>query len=197
MAARASGFLGTARRLAALAAGSAMLLTLAGLPAPGTASADAGNPILGTIHGSLQPNADGTVTVFVRGEWNWLSHNSDCNFDRAATGVGMIWNDPTEPGFTVTKGTIAAGVGVMALRGTTPSAGENAKAYPDTYNTVDEMVHPVDRGNQVEGYSSDTFQRLPVRTGVQRPGDPRPHDRQRHAVAGRVRPRAAHVDGLA
>jgi len=140
-----------------------MLLTLAGLPAPGTASADAGNPILGTIHGSLQPNADGTVTVFVRGEWNWLSHNSDCNFDRAATGVGMIWNDPTEPGFTVTKGTIAAGVGVMALRGTTPSAGENAKAYPDTYNTVDEMVHPVDRGNQVEGYSSGTSSRPATR----------------------------------
>src|SRR5205823_14052761 len=45
----------------------------------------------------------------------------------------------------------------MALRGTTPSAGENAKAYPDTYNTVDEMVHPVDRGNQAEGYTSGTF----------------------------------------
>jgi hypothetical protein len=30
----------------------------------------------------------------VRGQWNWLSHNSDCNFDRAATGVGLIWNDP-------------------------------------------------------------------------------------------------------
>src|SRR5437667_9144692 len=157
MAVRTSGFLGTARRLAALAAGSAMLLTLAGLPPAETASAAAGNPILGTIHGRLQPNADGTVTVFVRGEWNWLSHNSDCNFDRAATGVGMIWNDPTEPGFRVTKGTISAGVGVVALRGTTPSAGENPKAFPDTSNTVDQMVHPVDRGNQVEGYSSGTF----------------------------------------
>src|SRR5256885_4697982 len=50
-------------RLVALLAGSAMLLTLAVLPAPGTARADAGNPILGTIHGSLQPNPDGTVTV--------------------------------------------------------------------------------------------------------------------------------------
>src|SRR5438045_615400 len=87
MAARTSGFLGTVRRLAALSAGSAMLLTLAGLPAPGTASADAGNPILGTIHGSLQPNADGTVTVFVRGEWHWLPPNSDCTFDRSATGL--------------------------------------------------------------------------------------------------------------
>src|SRR6058998_1131997 len=110
MAARTRGFLGTVRRLVALLAGSAMLLTLAVLPALGTAYADAGNPILGTIHGSLQPNPDGTVTVFVRGQWNWLSHNSDCNFDRAATGVGMIWNDPTEPGFTVTKAPISAGV---------------------------------------------------------------------------------------
>src|SRR5437667_5951377 len=126
MAARTSGILGTVRRLGALVGGSAMLLTLAGLPPAETASAAAGNPILGTIHGRLQPNADGTVTVFVRGEWNWLSHNSDCNFDRAATGVGMIWNDPTEPGFTVTKGTIAAGVGVMALRGTTAGAHDAA-----------------------------------------------------------------------
>src|SRR5438552_4423338 len=171
MAVRTSGFLGTARRLAALAAGSAMLLTLAGLPAPGTAYADAGNPILGTIHGSIQPNADGTVTVFVRGEWNWLSHNSDCNFDRAATGVGMIWNDPTEPGFTVIKGTISAGVGVMALRGTTPSAGENPKAYPDTSNTVDQMVHPVDRGNQVEGYTSGTFKSTPAGHSSNAAGD--------------------------
>src|SRR5438132_12534962 len=108
MAARTRGFLGTVRRLVALLAGSAMLLTLAVLPAPGTARADAGNPILGTIHGSLQPNPDGTVTVFVRGQWNWLLHNSDCNFVRAATGVGMIWNEPTEPVFTVPKQPILA-----------------------------------------------------------------------------------------
>src|SRR5437667_4438180 len=145
MAARTSGILGTVRRLGALVGGSAMLLTLAGLPAPETAYADAGNPILGTIHGSIQPNADGTVTVFVRGEWNWLSHNSDCNFDRAATGVGMIWNDPTEPGLTVTKGTISAGGGVLCLLGTTPSAGANAKAYPDTTNTADELGQPGDQ----------------------------------------------------
>src|SRR5438093_7618862 len=157
MAARTSGILGTVRRLGALVGGSAMLLTLAGLPAPETAYADAGNPILGTIHGSIQPNADGTVTVFVRGEWNWLSHNSDCNFDRAATGVGMIWNDPTEPGFTVTKAPISAGVGISSLRGATAPPGENPNAYPDTQNTIDEMVHPVDRGNQAEGYTSGTF----------------------------------------
>src|SRR5436189_4971902 len=102
MAARTRGFLGTVRRLVALLAGSAMLLTLAVLPAPGTAYEDAGNPILGTIHGSLQPNPDGTVTVLVRGQWNWLPHNSDCHFDPAATRSGMIRNALTEPVVTVT-----------------------------------------------------------------------------------------------
>ena len=36
-------------------------------------------------------NDVGPVTVYVRGQWTWLSHKSDCNFDRAATGVGIIW----------------------------------------------------------------------------------------------------------
>jgi hypothetical protein len=125
--------------LAGVVCAVAMLTWVAG------ALADAGNPILGTIKASLHDNGDGTVTIFVRGQWNWLSHNNDCNFDRAATGVGIIWNDPTEPGFTVTKGSISAGVGVASVRST------------DTYNTVDEMVHPVDLGNIPEGYTRGTF----------------------------------------
>src|SRR5439155_21767756 len=141
MVASTSGFRGTVRRRAALFAGGALLVTGAVWSAPGTTRADAGNPILSTIHGSLQPNPDGTVTVFVRGQWNWLSHNSDCNFDRAGTGVGIIWNDTTEPGYTVSKGAISAGVGIPKLR-----AG-------DTANQLDRMVHPADRGNQVEGYT--------------------------------------------
>jgi hypothetical protein len=109
------------------------------------ANADAGNPILSTIHGSIaktpMPGFPDAVTVYVRGQWNWLSHTSDCNFDRAATGVGMIWNDKNEPGYTVAKGSISAGVGVaQQLNG-------------DTLNTIDRMAHPVDRGNQVEGYT--------------------------------------------
>jgi hypothetical protein len=109
------------------------------------ALADAGNPILGTIKGTAVDNGNGTVTISVKGEWNWLSHNSDCNFDRAATGVGIVWNDPTEPGFLVVKGSISAGVGIASLR---PG---------DTVNTIDEMVHPVDRGNVPEGYTSGTW----------------------------------------
>jgi hypothetical protein len=105
------------------------------------AFSDAGNPIAGTIQGDLVKNNDGTWTVYVRGQWDWLSHGSDCNTDRAATGVGIIWNDPTEPGYTVTKGTISAGVGIASLR------------QGDSINKVDRMVHPVDVGNSAEGYA--------------------------------------------
>src|SRR6266540_717483 len=105
------------------------------------AFADAGNPILGTIKATAQDNGDGTVTIYVRGQWNWLSHNNDCNIDRNGTGVGIIWNDPTEPGYTVANGAISAGVGISTLR-----AG-------DAVNKIDRKVHPVDRGNQVEGYT--------------------------------------------
>src|SRR5213593_3600815 len=121
----------------------ALLLTLVGAAvfSASNAFADAGNPILGTIKASAIDNGNGTITVYVRGQWNWLSHNSDCNFDRAGTGVGIIWNDTTEPGYTVSKGAISAGVGISKLR-----AG-------DTANQLDRMVHPADRGNQVEGYT--------------------------------------------
>src|SRR5213592_3620661 len=133
------------RRFPSLFAAALALLATYAYCAP-SALADAGNPIVGTIHGLIVPdnpnNPSGPVTVYVRGQWNWLSHNSDCNFDRAATGVGIIWNDPNSPGFTVTKGSITAGVGV--------------KSSTDG-NAVDQMVHPVDRGNQVEGYTSSTW----------------------------------------
>jgi hypothetical protein len=89
------------RWLAVLAV--ALVATLAAFVA--SAYGDAGNPILGTIRGNLVPNPDGTVTVYVRGQWNWYSHGSDCNTDRAGAGVGIIWNDPTEAGYTVTGST--------------------------------------------------------------------------------------------
>ena len=63
----------------------ATLLALVALLALGSSSAlaDAGNPIVGTGQGDLVKNPDGTVTVYVRGQWNWLSHDKDCNFSRA------------------------------------------------------------------------------------------------------------------
>src|SRR5512135_3128375 len=65
-----------------------------------TARGDAGNPILGTITADFQQNPNGTVTAYVRGQWNWLSHTTDCNFDRAGAGVGIIWNDLNGSGTT-------------------------------------------------------------------------------------------------
>ena len=112
---------------------------LLALGAP-SALADAGNPIIGTTKGDLVQNPDGTVTVYVRGQWNWLSHKSDCNFDRAATGLSMIWNDPTETGYTMTGKTVSADVGVKSKDG----------SWADP-NSIDGMVHPVDRGNIPEG----------------------------------------------
>ncbi|MDQ1425131.1 MAG: large repetitive protein, partial [Acidimicrobiaceae bacterium] len=105
------------------------------------ALADAGNPISGTIKANAVDNGNNTITVYVRGQWNWLSHTTDCNFDRAATGVGIVWNDSTEPGYTVAKNGISADIGVSSLRN------------GDAVNLIDEMVHPTDRGNQVEGYT--------------------------------------------
>src|SRR5262249_17367046 len=127
-----------------------VLITAVSLVAA-NAFADAGNPISGTIGGSVVVNPPGvngspanctingptfcTVTVYVHGQWNWYSHGSDCNTDRAGAGLGVIWNDPTEPGYTVSQGAISQSVGISSLR-----AG-------DTTNTIDEMVHPADLGN--------------------------------------------------
>jgi hypothetical protein len=113
-----------------------------------TALSDAGNPILGTIKATSVDNGDGTVTIYVQGQWNWLSHKSDCNTDRAGAGVGIIWNDSTEPGYPVAKGSVSAQIGIASLR------------TGDTKNTIDRMVHPSDIGNLAEGYpglSGQTF----------------------------------------
>jgi len=128
---------------ALLALGAILVL---GAPA---AMADAGNPINGTTKGEIVQNPDGTVTVYVRGQWNWLSHNSDCNTDRAGAGLAMIWNDPTETGYTLSQGAVSAAVGV---------AGKNG-SWADP-NPIDGMVHPADRGNVAEalpGLGGQTF----------------------------------------
>ena len=130
--------MGRSRRFTAAAAG---MFALGLVVFVAVALADAGNPITGTIKGAVVDNGNGTVTVSVRGQWNWVSHDTDCNTDRAATGVGIIWNDPTEPGYVVPGGDASNAVGISVLR----AAGNGA-------NVVDQMVHPVDRGNVPEGY---------------------------------------------
>jgi len=116
---------------------------------PAPVSADAETALLGTITATVVPvdpsNPNGPTVVYLRGQWNWYTHTTDCNFDRAGAGVGLIWNDSTEPGYTVTNGTVSADVGVATLR-----AG-------DTANTIDKMVHPADLGNVPEGYPGNAF----------------------------------------
>ena len=107
----------------------------------GAAFADAGNPVLGTITPTVHDNGNGTVTISVKGQWTWLSHKSDCNFDRAATGAGIIWSDPTESGYQVGSSGVYVG---------TASKNSSGAAWPGgpsfDPNPIDEMVHPVDRG---------------------------------------------------
>jgi hypothetical protein len=107
------------------------------------AFADAGNPIVGTIKGSLVKNTDGTVTVYVRGQWNWLTHGSDCNVDRAGAGAAFIWNDPNEPGYPI-SGTTASGTKFTA------GVGVAKKLNGDTLNNIDGTAHPADLGNVPE-----------------------------------------------
>lgn len=102
----------------------------------GPAWADSPNPIPSTVHADMTENNDGTVTVTVRGEWNWETHHSDCNVDRAGAGIAIVWNDPKEPGFPVDGGGgVEAGVAQVA----------------NGLNSVDDTVHPADLGDAVNG----------------------------------------------
>jgi hypothetical protein len=129
------------------------VLLLVGARTSSVVFADAGDPVPGTIQSSQVTNGDGTVTVYVRGQWVWPEHNSDCNTDRAGAGVGIAWNDPSEPGYSLTGKTtsgqtVTLGIGTQSLRS------------GDTHNVVDEMVHPADIGNQAStlpGYNGQTF----------------------------------------
>jgi hypothetical protein len=107
------------------------------------AFADAGNPVLGTIRATAVDNGS-TVTITVKGQWNWQSHGSDCNTDRAATGAAVLWSDPTEDGYNV--GGSGNFVGVAAKHNAPGGARWQGGAANDP-NPLDRMVHPADRGN--------------------------------------------------
>jgi uncharacterized repeat protein (TIGR01451 family) len=72
-------------------------------------------------------NSNGSVTVTIRGGWNWPTHGSDCNLNRAGIGVAVDWFDPKDPGFALNNTGIAVG----------SSAAVNG-------NTVDNVVHPTE-----------------------------------------------------
>jgi hypothetical protein len=79
------------------------------------ALADAGNPITGTISAQITNQTATTVTISVKGEWNWLSHTSDCNTDRAATGAAIAWGDRNGADNTRTISSISRATNVVTV----------------------------------------------------------------------------------
>src|SRR5579864_2749010 len=63
------------------------------LTAAATAAADAPDPIPSATQGTVVQNSDGTFTLTVHGQWQWTTHHSDCNKDRAGVGYAVAWND--------------------------------------------------------------------------------------------------------
>ena len=61
---------------------------------------------------------------------------------RNALRVAVAWNDPSEPGYLVQKASIDVRVGISHLRST------------DNVNTIDRLIHPVDRGNRAEALAA-------------------------------------------
>src|SRR5437667_6948846 len=76
-------------------------------------SADAPDPVPAAATITLGPvtNVNGvpTRTVTAAGQWQWPTHGSDCNTDRAGAGFAVDWNDPNQAGNHVT--TLPAPVG--------------------------------------------------------------------------------------
>src|SRR4249920_132586 len=94
-----------------------LLVTLLALAVGGIAAvsarADSADVKVSGVFGGLGPQhpvttavasvdvVTGHVTVDVSGGWSWPTHGSDCNTNRAGTGVAVNWNDPQDPGFFV------------------------------------------------------------------------------------------------
>src|SRR5262245_59277549 len=119
-----------ARRLNArfnwLVALAAAFITLAGARSVWADAAD-----VRTAGGTVNKNANGTLTVTVSGNWVWSTHKTNCSNDKRAVGFAIDWNDPT-PGcggnHVTTIGTDSIDVGV---------AGNSC-----VLNPADNTVHP-------------------------------------------------------
>jgi len=80
-------------------------------------------------------NPNGTVTVTVKGSWAWPTHGSDCNLNRAGTGVAVDWFDSKDPGFDLGASAPVNGVSTAIAVGSSLAVNGNA---------VDNVVHPTE-----------------------------------------------------
>ena len=137
-----------------------LVTVVAALWIVGDAFADAGNPVLGTIVPTVTDNGNGTVTISVKGQWNWVSHKGDCNLDRAGTGVAIMWSDPSEDAWPIgTVGGQTISVGIKAKHTVGTGAGwPSALASLDLNPNIDRAIHPADRGDIPKGLAGPAGQ---------------------------------------
>src|SRR4051812_4613549 len=107
---------------------SGALALVAALAVPAIAAADAPDVTPNSMSASSKAGPNNTVIVTVQGKWQWTTHKSNCNTDRAGVGVAIDWNDPNQGGNLVTT-----------LNGTPIDVGA-ANATP--LNPADNAVHP-------------------------------------------------------
>src|SRR3954471_19283051 len=107
---------------------SGALALVAALAVPAIAAADAPDVTPNSMSASSVRRADGTIAVTIQGSWQWTTHHSNCNTDRAGVGVAIDWNDTNQPGNVVTT-----------LNGVTIDVGA---ASATALNPADNAVHP-------------------------------------------------------
>src|SRR4051794_32458917 len=103
------------------------LALVAALAVPAAAAADAPDITPASVSASSVQNGS-TVTVTVKGSWQWTTRSFDCNTDRAGVGIAIDWNDPNQPGNLVTT-----------LNGVQIDVGA---ATANALNPADNAVHP-------------------------------------------------------
>src|SRR4051794_5847011 len=118
---------------------SGALALVAALAVPAIAAADAPDVTPNSMSASSVRRADGTIAVTIQGSWQWTTHHSNCNTDRAGVGVAIDWNDKNQAGNLVTT-----------LNGVTIDVGT---ASANILNPADNQVHPTLGGT----FSCGTF----------------------------------------
>jgi hypothetical protein len=117
-----------ARNLIALGATAGLLAAMM-VMAP-IANADAPDPILSSVTGTVAVQPNGNVRLSLTGKWQWTTHTSDCNANRAGVGYAVAWTDATEPGYFVAND---------------PNTGQPVNVGDSKVggrNTIDQVVHP-------------------------------------------------------
>src|SRR4051812_44508007 len=110
----------------------ALLALAVTLAVPALAAADA--PDVTSAAGSIvSSDASGTV-VEIHGTWQWTTHNTNCNNDRAGVGFAVDWGDNNGNHVTTLNGdSIDVGVATATSRNAADNVVHNATGGSGTY----------------------------------------------------------------